>query len=155
MLIRPEIIQKVPHDEIGTVLVPFIEASSCCYPRILHIKSFGVVRKRDVLNLPQAGASDFNKRLDESMQRKVTLLTFVPEPKSAFPLRIVSVNDVESTQLQKKNGSLSLEFYEHDGTKYLYGTCSLSAVHLKGTMVSCWAVREGQSKQSIPFDFVC
>ena len=37
---RPEVIQKVPPEEVGTVLVPFIDESSCCssISRSPHIK---------------------------------------------------------------------------------------------------------------------
>ena len=155
VLRRPEVIQKVPPDEVGTVLVPFIEESSFCSSssRSPQIKSFGVVWKREVSKLPQAGAGDFNQILAEVMQRKVTLLAF-PEPKSASPLRIVSVDDVQFKELQE-DVSMDLEYHKHKGTKYLYGTSILSAVHLRGTMLACWDVYEGQSKQSIPFDFIC
>ena len=149
---RLEIIQNVPPDEAGTVLVPFIEETPCD-TTIPHVRSFGVVRKREVLKLPQASASDFNKRLEEIQQRKVSLLT-LPEPKPSAPLRIVSVDDAEFSLLHEKRTSLSLEFYELNGTKYLYGTTTLSAVDLMGTMVACWDVYEEEKKQHVPFDFL-
>ena len=149
---RLDIIQNVPPDEAGTVLVPFIETP--CDTTIPHVRSFGVVRKREVLKLPQASASDFNKRLEEIQQRKVSLLT-LPEPKSTSPLRIVSVDDAEFSLLHFNKASLSLEFYELNGTKYLYGTTTLSAVDLMGTMVACWDVYEEEKKQRVPFDFLC
>jgi hypothetical protein len=133
------------------VLVPFVQATT--NKRIPYVQSFAVVPKCDILKLPQGSASEFNTVLDKIGQRKVRLLTF-PEPKSSSPLRILIVDDTEFALLQE-NCSLSLELYQHDGMKYLYGTSTLSAVDLKGTMVSCWDVYEGRAKPHVTYEFAC
>jgi hypothetical protein len=102
--------------------------------------------------LPQGSASQFNRRLDEISQRKLTLLT-LPEPTSACPLQMLSVDDADFSALQE-NGGLSLELCQHNGIKCPHGTITLAAVELLRTTVSCWDVNEGTMPR-VPFEFAC